>query len=120
MLGYDQLEQLFGKVATEYAAACRKHPVYPKTPANEPRWSLLLLLERIRNRFNRSDERRECTIRSVQSEELLEAITAAQAGNWAEAKVETLHLMATAVRAWEYYDEMERQDALAKTPKVLV
>lgn len=81
----------------------RKHPHFPTNPTTEDESLLLVLLEKLRSRYNHCDEGENCTIRSIQSEEQLEAIVEAKRGNWAKACEETLHLIATAVRAYDYY-----------------
>lgn len=85
------------------ANAERKHPHFPTNPSTEGEDVLVVLLDKLRWRFNRSDTDADCTIRSIQSEEQLEAIIEAQRGHWAKACEETLHLIATAVRAYDYY-----------------
>ena len=85
------------------ANAERKHPHFPVNPTNEDEQLLVVLLEKLRSRYNHRDSSDSCTIRSVQSEEQLEAIVEAKRGNWAKACEETLHLISTAVRAYDYY-----------------
>ena len=85
------------------AEAERKHPRFPTNPSTEGEGVLVVLLDKLRWRFNRRDTDQDCTIRSIQSEEQLEAIIAAKQGKWKEACEETLHLIATAVRAYDYY-----------------
>lgn len=104
MMEYDGIQRLFGKAATAYASACAKHPVFPTVASHQPEWKRTMELEWLRRHFNHNDESRDCTIHSVQCEELLEAIAEAEKGNWQEAIDETLHLIATAMRAIEFYD----------------
>ena len=103
MMNREQIRSLICQAIGEYEAACAKHPVFPTCPTVEPKWQRLMTLERLRTRFNHNDESQNCTIQSVQEEELLEAIAEAETGNWAKACEETIHLIATAVRAYEYY-----------------
>lgn len=104
MMGYDELERCLGKAATAYAGACAKHPVFPSRASYHPEWKRVINLEYLRNRVNRRDEGRDCSIHSVQEEELLEAVNEAANGNWDAAIEETYHLIATALRAVEYYE----------------
>ena len=85
------------------ANAERKHPHFPTNPSTESEGVLVVLLDKLRWRFNRRDTDADCSIRSIQSEEQLEAIIAAKQGKWKEACEETLHLIATAIRAYDYY-----------------
>lgn len=85
------------------ANAERKHPHFPTNPSTEGEDVLIVLLDKLRWRFNRRDTDADCSIRSIQSEEQLEAIIAAKQGKWKEACEETLHLIATAIRAYDYY-----------------
>lgn len=109
MMTYDEIQACFGLAASEYAAACRKHPVFPTEASAEKALVLEEVLSEVRH-LNRRDDLPTCTIRSVQSEELLEAVIEAKRGRWAKAKQETLHLIATAMRAYEHYSEMERKE----------
>lgn len=106
-MGYDEIQQLFGKAASAYADACFRHPVFPKRVTNETIGELTTVLKTLR-RLNDIDGSPRQTIRSVQSEEFLEAVIEGKRKHWSEAKEETLHLIATAMRAYEFYDEMER------------
>ena len=85
------------------ASAERKHPRFPTNPSTESEDVLIVLLDKLRWRFNRCDTDADCSIRSIQTEEQLEAIIAAKQGKWREACEETLHLIATAIRAYDYY-----------------
>lgn len=114
MMGYDELERVLGKAASAYSDACRRHPVFPKRVTNEPVGELTAVLKTLR-RLNDIDGSPRQSIRSVQSEELLEAVIEGKRRNWSKAKAETLHLIATAIRAYEFYDEMERGSS-AKSP----
>lgn len=108
MMGYDQVEQLFGKAASAYAEACQKHPIFPTVASRDSAEKLADVLDTLRVKCNSSDTSPHISIRSVQSEELLEAVIEAQRGNYAAAKAETLHLIATAMRAYEVYDALEK------------
>lgn len=109
MMTREQSRSLICQAIGEYEAACAKHPIFPTCPTVEPKWQRLMTLERLRSRFNHSDESRNCTIQSVQEEELLEAIAEAEVGNWTAAYRETLHLITTAMRACEFYAEKMRE-----------
>lgn len=106
-MDYDTLEQVLGKAATQYAAACQKHPVFPVVPALVGRQWVDGRVAQFRS-FNDSHGDAGTSVMAVQSEELYEAVQAAQAGDYAQAKLETLHLIATALRAYELYDGLER------------
>lgn len=110
MMGYDQIQQLFGKAASAYAEACRKHPTFPTVALRDSTEKMEDVLDTLRMKCNSSDTSPHISICSVQSEELLEAVIEAQRGNWAAAKAETLHLIATAMRAYEVYDAREKSE----------
>lgn len=99
-VSWDVLDPLIHEAVAE---AERKHPHFPTNPSTESEDVLIVLLDKLRWRFNRRDTDADCSIRSIQTEEQLEAIIAAKKGKWKEACEETLHLIATAVRAYDYY-----------------
>ena len=113
MMDYNQVERLLGKAASEYASACKKHPVYPTRISCAELKELKLQLSMVRA-DNEGDNGESFSVHSVQAEELLEALIEAQAGNWKQAKLETLHLIATAIRAYELYDAMESKAIVEK------
>lgn len=107
-MGYDEIQQLFGKAASAYAEACQKHPIFPTVASRDSEEKLVDILDTLRIMYNAKDTSPKISIRSVQSEELLEAVIEAKRGNYAAAKAETLHLIATAMRAYEVYDALEK------------
>lgn len=106
MMSYDKLEQVLGKAAAQYAAACKKHPVFPTRISPVGLSELKGQLEYVRV-DNAGDAGERFSVHSVQTEEALEAMIEAWRGNWKEAKLETLHLIATALRAYELYEKLE-------------
>lgn len=107
-MGYDEIQQLFGKAASAYAEACQKHPIFPTVASRESDEKMADVLDTLRIKYNSSDTSPHISISSVQSEELLEAVIEAKRGNYAAAKAETLQLIATAMRAYEVYDALEK------------
>lgn len=108
-----KFDKLFSQIRRGYKSACDKHPMFPHSPTALSPTHIRGLLNHVRD-CNTPDCGPNCSIRSIQSEEQLEALYEAKLRNWSEAKKETVHLIVTAVRAYEFYDQMIAKDRKAK------
>lgn len=115
-MNYDTLEQVLGKAASEYAAACKKHPVFPTRISPVLYGEMKKWLGQVRA-DNEGDAGNRFSVHSVQTEEALEALIEARRGNYKQAKLETLHLIATALRAYELYDSLAKAKGAKRRAK---
>lgn len=107
MMGYDALESVLGKVASAYADACARHPVFPtRATICEPKKNDELLAF-LQNEVNADDAGEKISVQSVLDEEVLEGIVALRDGNLAAARDEFLQVAAVAIRAYELCANME-------------